>query len=124
MLRSVPPPNAPHPPNVVRDGHMLPAIPEIQVQSVRGNPAKLITLEFQLLLYAALFEPGAAKDDHVLVEHALEKVAERSDQSKLPVTGRRRPIQSSWRLRVIHDGSFRKPNLGAVLGPHRNRSLT
>lgn len=112
MLRSVPPPNPPHPPKVVRDRHMLPAFPEIQVQSVRRNPAKLIALEFQLPLYAALLEPGVAEDDHVLVEHALEKETERSEQSRFPGNGRRRPIQSSLRLRVIHDGSFHKPNLG------------
>lgn len=102
MLHSVTPPNPPHPPEVTGDGDMLPAIPEIQVQPVRLDPAKLVSLELQLLLYAALLEPGVAEDDHVLVEHACEKVAERSEQSKLTVTDRTRAIQSSLRLGVIH----------------------
>jgi hypothetical protein len=105
-MRAVTPPNAPSPPEVMRDGHVLPAIPEVHIQPVRRDPAKLEALELQLPLHAAVFEPIVAEDDHVRVERALEEMAERSEKPQLRGTGGRRTIQSSGRLRVIHDGSF------------------
>ncbi len=123
LLGSVAPANPPHPPEEVRDGHIPPAVPEIQVQPVCRRPSKLVSLELQLLLYAARFEPVVAEDDLVGVERAFEKVAERGEQPELRGTGRTRPIESSWRLHVIHEGSFHKPN-PAVLGRNRGGSFT
>ena len=114
MLRSVTPPNPPHPPKVMRDRHVLPAIPEVQVQPLGRGPAKLVTLELQLLLYAALFEPVVAENDHVRVERAFEEMAERGEQPLLIGTGRRRAIQSSLRLRVIHDGFLSQTENGRL----------
>jgi len=122
VLRSVTPPNPPHPPKVVRDRHVLPAIPEVQVQPLGRGPAKLVTLELQLLQYAALLEPVVAENDHVRVERAFEEVAERGEQPMLPMiigTGRRRTIQSSLRLRVIHDGFLSQLENGRVRNAFR-----
>jgi hypothetical protein len=90
----------------MRDGHVPPAIPQVHVQPVRRDPAKLEALELQLPLYAAVFEPIVAEDDHVGVERPLEEMAERSEKPQLGGRGGRRTIQSSGRVRVIHDGSF------------------
>jgi len=80
VLRPETPPNPPHPPEIVRDRHVLPAISEVRVQPLGRGPAKLITLELQLLLYATLLEPVVAEDDHVRVERAFEELAERGEQ--------------------------------------------
>ena len=69
-------PDSAVPPVKMGHGDKLPTVGQVQVSPLGVDPAKLIALEFQLLLNSALPEPHVVHHDHISVELADEEARE------------------------------------------------